>query len=487
MRQGTPPPLPRRALDDFWAQLVQCDRNLPALLRTVAQRVVDAIGDGCVLTTISPDGTTLEPQVILHADPAVGDAMREVLGTDSVRLGEGIAGSVASDRRPVLLNDLEPQTVAETTPARFLPFVRDHPMRSLMIVPLLASGELVGTLGAVRTTETGGYTADDLRLLEALAERAALAVADALAAPRLVDASDYEAIYRYNPDGVLLTTPDGHILAANPAACSLLATTERQLIAGGRDAVVVADDPNLADALAARATTGHTRAELTMRRGDGTTFVADVSSTIFTHRNGKIRATVVFRDVTSAVQAREAAHERLAELTDAAERDPLTGLLNRRGFAIAAQHALAAADRERHTTQVVFIDVNSLKTINDTEGHNAGDAALLAMASAIRHACRDADVACRLGGDEFALIAVDTSPAEIDAIVERIRGALRTTTGAGAVSFSFGRIERLPVSELTLTELLDAADRDMYQQRMLDRLRRRSSAGGASPGAPHDR
>src|SRR5581483_3710588 len=202
------------------------------------------------------------------ADEAVGAAMRAVLGADNMRIGEGIAGSVAADRHAVLLNDLEPDIVGETTPERFLPFLRDHPMRALMVVPLVAGEQLVGTLGAVRTTAHDGYDAADLRMLQALADRAALAIADSLAAPTTVSAADYEAIYRYNLDGVLLTTPDGHILAANPAACSILRMTERQIVGGGREALVVADDRNLGPALAERAASGHATAELQMRLGD---------------------------------------------------------------------------------------------------------------------------------------------------------------------------------------------------------------------------
>jgi GAF domain-containing protein len=182
------------ALDGFWTLLVERHGDLDALLRTIADRVVDLLGDGCVLSTVAPDGNELEPRVVVHVDPDVSYAMRGVLGASNVRIGEGIAGHVAADRRAVLLNHLRPETVADTTPERFLPFLRDHPMRSLMIVPLLAAGELMGTLGAVRTSSDEPYTAADLRLLEALAERAALAIAAAVTSPRSVGAADFEAI-----------------------------------------------------------------------------------------------------------------------------------------------------------------------------------------------------------------------------------------------------------------------------------------------------
>ena len=254
------------------------------------------------------------------------------------------------------------------TPPQYAAFVRDHPLRAMMVAPLVASGQLVGTLGSIRTSSDEPYSSDDLRLLEALADRAALALDEGISGPHAIGAADFEAIYRHNLDGVLLTTPDGHLLAANPAACSILGLSEREIVDGGRDAIVVADDPRLVRAIEERGRGGHARAEFAMRRGDGTTFIADVSSTIYTTPDRKVRAVVIFRDVTERVAARELTMAKVAELEQAADRDPLTGLWNRRGFSVAAEQALASADRQGTVCQLVFVDVDSLKTINDTRG-----------------------------------------------------------------------------------------------------------------------
>jgi diguanylate cyclase (GGDEF)-like protein/PAS domain S-box-containing protein len=471
--KGTPT---RLDVNDFWTELVERHHDLPALLRLITERVVSVLGDGCVLTTVSADGMSLTPSSISHTDPTVAAAMRAVLSTDEMRIGEGIAGTVAADRRPVIMNDLPPQQVAETTPARFMPFVRDHPMRALMIAPLIANGELLGTIGAVRTSSDAPYTPADLALLEALAERAALAIADALAGPRTIGAADFEAIYRYNLDGVLITTPDGHILAANPAACEILGRTEVEIIRSGREGVVVVDDPRLQLALAERAATGRSRAELFLSRGDGTTFPADVSSTIFTTPDQKVRTVIIFRDVSGEVAARESARAKVEELEHTVNRDALTGLLNRRGFALAASQALAAEDRSQSTAHVLFLDVDRLKGINDELGHRAGDAAIVAMASAIDRSIRDVDVACRLSGDEFVVLLVDTARPGADRVVERIRKELADDPDAPAgTGFTAGVMERPPLSETSLDELIDIADHDMYRHKVVKRLRGRAS------------
>jgi diguanylate cyclase (GGDEF)-like protein/PAS domain S-box-containing protein len=468
-------------LDDFWTQLVSCHNDLPQLLRVVANRVVELVGDGCVLTMVAEDGATLRPEVVRHTDQDVEVAMRAVLADAEVRVGDGLAGTAAADRRAVVINDLTPETTDETTPLRFLPFVHDHPMRAVMIVPMIASGVLVGTLGAVRTESVEPYSADDLRVLEALAERAALAMQEAVSGPRVIGVEDIEAVYRHNLDGVLLATPDGHILAANPAACSMLRMSERDVIAAGREGIVQPDDPRSAVALAERAATGRARTELTMRRSDGSTFEAAVSSLLYTSRDHGVRAVVIFRDIDDQVHARNTAVERIVELERAATRDPLTGLLNRRGLQVAADHAFATADREGAATQLVFLDVDGLKVINDEMGHSAGDDALRSLADALCRVTRGPDVACRFGGDEFVLVVAAASD-EVPQMIERITAEL-AATAAPRLTFSAGVAERSPASEVGLDELIGTADRSMYQRKVLSRLRRDRQASSSDEDA----
>jgi diguanylate cyclase (GGDEF)-like protein len=162
----------------------------------------------------------------------------------------------------------------------------------------------------------------------------------------------------------------------------------------------------------------------------------------------------------------------VSELEHVAYRDALTGLLNRRGFAIAAEHSLAVADRDSLSSELLFLDIDGLKAINDSRGHLAGDAAIVATADAVRGAIRGADVACRLGGDEVILLLIDTDPADVDAIVERIQTALEIDERLpGALSVSVGSVRRGAGSTVTLDELIDAADRDMYKHKVLGRRR----------------
>jgi diguanylate cyclase (GGDEF)-like protein len=100
--------------------------------------------------------------------------------------------------------------------------------------------------------------------------------------------------------------------------------------------------------------------------------------------------------------------------------DPLTGLYNRRGFVLLAEHQMKAVIRKRASLLLFYIDLNDFKIINDTLGHKQGDVALQAVASALRECFRKADLLARLGGDEFAVSAVDASPSSSGLLEERL-------------------------------------------------------------------
>jgi PAS domain S-box-containing protein len=115
-------------------------------------------------------------------------------------------------------------------------------------------------------------------------------------------------------DAVLLTTPDGRILAANPAACQLFGRTEEEICRGGRNAVLDATDPRLAAAIAERARTGRFSGELRLRRKNGDPFEAEVSSSVFVGSNGESCTSMVIRDVSERKLAETTLERSRAEL-----------------------------------------------------------------------------------------------------------------------------------------------------------------------------
>ncbi len=254
---------------------------------------------------MSDDGNRLDPVAVYHPDPDIAGFIRAVLGSTSYRIGEGLAGNVAVRRQPAQLSRTDPDQWIGLLAPQSAEFLERYPMHAVLIVPMIGFGEVVGTLGVVRIEAEDPYTDEDVMVLETLAERAALALADVTHRPVRIGHVEYEAIFRQSEDGVLFTVPDGRVLAANPAACEILQLSEAEICGRGRGGLLMADDPRTKAAIAQRALTGKVRTEVPMIRGNGETFVAELSSTIFSTSEGELRASVIFRDVTSRVRSQE--------------------------------------------------------------------------------------------------------------------------------------------------------------------------------------
>ncbi len=139
------------------------------------------------------------------------------------------------------------------------------------------------------------------------------------------------------------------------------------------------------------------------------------------------------------------------------QRDELTGLLNRRGFLEAAQGLL---DRRRRV-RLWFVDVDDLKSVNDTRGHDVGDVLLISVAASLSEVFSGGIVA-RLSGDEFAVVedhGADAGTVDAQAALDERLVLASTVTGL-RVAVSTGTVVGEPDAELS--ELLSAADAAMY-------------------------
>ena len=137
-------------------------------------------------------------------------------------------------------------------------------------------------------------------------------------------------------------------------------------------------------------------------------------------------AAIVVRFGRRLDAARAAEVERLAEI---AITDPLTGLRNHRAFQEDVVRELQRVSRTGIPVALVLLDVDDLKVVNDTLGHQAGDERLQALADAIRATGRAADAAYRVGGDEFAVILPDARAWGALEFVQRLRAATQASAG----------------------------------------------------------
>jgi PAS domain S-box-containing protein len=160
----------------------------------------------------------------------------------------------------------------------------------------------------------GGYTRQELLVGLALVvalvtvalvlqQRRALLRERRLAATLAQREREYRLLVDNSLDGVLRTTPEGRILAANPAACRMFGLSEQELRDGGRDRIVDDSDPRLAAFLREREAAGSARGGLTLRRGDGTLFEAELGSAVYAEAGGRIVTSMVIRDVSERHRA----------------------------------------------------------------------------------------------------------------------------------------------------------------------------------------
>jgi diguanylate cyclase (GGDEF)-like protein len=172
--------------------------------------------------------------------------------------------------------------------------------------------------------------------------------------------------------------------------------------------------------------------------------------------------TVVSKDVTVLKKLEE-------ELRSLSLTDALTGLHNRRGFFTLAELQLRLADRRKQGMYMLYADMDGLKQINDTYGHQEGDRALVETAKLLKRTYRSSDVVSRIGGDEFAVIPVGTAKDDIAAIISRFQRNLEAFNVRKilrySLSVSIGVVLYDPLHPLPLEELISGADKMMYEQK----------------------
>ncbi|AMW33731.2 diguanylate cyclase [Fervidobacterium islandicum] len=154
----------------------------------------------------------------------------------------------------------------------------------------------------------------------------------------------------------------------------------------------------------------------------------------------------------------------IQKLEEASFRDPLTNLFNRRYFLMILQAEIRRVKRYGGDTCVVMIDLDGLKQINDTFGHDKGDFAIITLAQVMRENTRSSDIPARFGGDEFALLLPNTALNNAEIIIQRIIKTLDALNVKGfRISISAGITKILPTDDDEGISVLKRADELLYQ------------------------
>ena len=210
----------------------------------------------------------------------------------------------------------------------------------------------------------------------------------------------------------------------------------------------------------------------TVRQGDRTLLVAkeggeipveETASPIKDSKGHVTDVVLIFRDISDRRQTE-------AILRSLSFTDELTGLNNRRGFLASAGQNFELAARNKMGVFMCFIDLDGLKQINDSLGHEKGDQAIISTAEILKASFRTHDILARWGGDEFAVLALDvTNTCSEESFAVRLRESLEQFNAKASsscpLSFSLGVVRCEPNGIHSLDELINLADERMYAQK----------------------
>ncbi len=344
---------------------------------------------------------------------------------------------------------------------------RSRPSASLMFAPIRSGGGAVGVL-TVQSYSPDAYTEADLVTLQALADHCGGALERIGAEEALHrSARDYRSLFELANDAILILEPEGEVvLDVNERACGLYGIPRERFIGTsikGLSRDVGRWEEHLRLLLAQGRYDGF---ETVQYRADATPIDLLINASVIEFR-GRRAVLSINRDITE----RKALEE---QLRHRALHDPLTGLPNRALFLDRLGHAMERTATRRSVVSVLYLDVDRLTGVNDSLGHDVGDALLVGIGERLRGSVRPEDTVARLSGDEFAVLIEEIGdPGEAVPIAERILAQLgapfvvsdREVVATASIGIAVGGS-----AETTPAAVLQAADVAMY----------RAKAGGGS-------
>ncbi|MFO7860290.1 MAG: PAS domain S-box protein [Desulfosalsimonas sp.] len=259
-----------------------------------------------------------------------------------------------------------------------------------------------------------------------------------------------DKLVELNSDGIMVIDLEGTILFINPAAAHMLGRTEAEL---------------LGKQFGYPLTPGEST-EIELLAGNGTVKVAELRASQ-TEWDGKTAILTSFRDITERKEAEE-------NLRRMGFRDSLSGLYNRNFF---EEEMNRLQDGRYSPIGIIICDVDGIKFINDTLGHQSGDEILISIANLLKNNFRVSDIISRIGGDEFAILLAGVDQDVAEKLVRRLRQGIKdhNKTNPGlpiSLSIGYAVSKQRPVD---MQALFRAADDRMYR----DKLQREKSSRSA--------
>jgi diguanylate cyclase (GGDEF)-like protein/PAS domain S-box-containing protein len=476
--------------------------NAGRTLASTLQAVVDGVVAGldfavAAVSYVHADGT-FEVVAVAGSEEARGQLLGSRLPAHAFDAEFAVAERWG--RLRFVSHDRMPETVAESwvpsASALTGPDKADawHPLDALFAPLHSPTGQLVGVLSV--DLPAGGRIpgAVQRELLEMFATQAGIAIDNAQLSEQL---SASEEAFRLAFDGAgigmtlisLDAAEPGRFLRVNDAMCAITGYGREELLARTFTDITHPADRDQDHAAYAEAVTGGDapvyRAEKRYLRPDGAVVWVAITTTVVRTASGEMRYGITQVEDISARRAD------VAELRHRAGHDPLTGLVNRAMLTDQLTELMSSATGSTGNTRslidtgeaaVLFCDLDRFKPVNDTFGHDVGDAVLRIVAARLREQVRDHDTVSRFGGDEFVILARQIGRADSEQLAERIERSIAEPITIGqhtmALTVSIG-IARVPEdvthddvimsSSTAAAAVLRVADLAMYQAKAAGR------------------
>ncbi len=258
----------------------------------------------------------------------------------------------------------------------------------------------------------------------------------------------FHSLIDRSSDGILIVDNEGIIQYVNPAAEEIFCKEAKELLDRKFEFSFESGETKMIDFSRGKDEIGKAEMRVMQTELRGSTFyIVDI------------------KDITEIVEHVEE-KKMLREMT---LRDELTGLYNRRGFYTHAEQLIKVSKRNKENVILFFIDVDNLKSINDTYSHKSGDDALVDTTNIIKKTFRESDIIARFGGDEFVILARLVKKSLGDKLSNRFNRNLNSHNKKNIrpykLSLSLGLAQSNTKFGISIDELLKKADESMYEQK----------------------
>ncbi len=492
--------------------------DLDTLLENIVKRAGALMGTTSgFLDLLEPETGQIRPRVGIGA---LAESLKHVM-----RPGEGVAGIVWQSGKPLVVEDYD------RWPGRINSFSRNT-IRSVVGVPLLSGGQVLGVLGIARdVTSDQVFTQQNVDLLTQFARLVTIAIENA----RLYQAVQQELAERKRTEGImglrlrlleyaashsigellqkaldeignLTDSPIGfyHFVEEDQNTLSLQAWSTRTLAEfcqaeGGGMHYPIREAGVWVDCVHERKPVVHNDyASLPHRKGlppghaevvrelvvptlsgNRITAILGVGNKPTDYGEKDIELVSYFADIIWAIVEQKRADEQIRQLNARLEQmamtDDLTGLKNRRSFFVRGAEEIKRALRYQTPLSLLMVDIDEFKQVNDTYGHDIGDLALQCVARTLESNIREIDILARLGGEEFGILLPNTDLNDAARLGERLRSAVEKRTCSSQnhclnTTVSIG-VSTYSHDLLNLDAMLAVADQAMYQAKNQGRNR----------------